>query len=54
MEGTLKSLKRAHWDHKGSPDFQNFTYNQFKYWQIKFILGICFSNVNSNYSIEQN
>ena len=31
------------------PNFQNFAYNQFNFWQIKIILGICCSIINPNY-----
>ena len=60
VEGILNYLKRAHHAHKGlsghilQTSFQNFTYNQLNYRQIKVILGICSSNGNPNLSIGQN
>ena len=51
-KGTLCSQRDCR--HMRLPNFQNFTYYQFNYRQVKFILGICISNVNLNHSIGQN
>ena len=60
MEDTLNSLKRAHCAHKRhsrdmrQPNFKNFTYSQFNYWETNSILGVCSSNVNPTRSVGQN